>query len=492
MAKLPHSKLKLWQAMRSFKPTVQVDRIKFGDRSAFSGQSIDFGPFTVICGPHRSGKSTLLNYLAEGLCRGVTRSDQPPFVGRRRSQRKNEPTMGGEVELSFRNNVSKHTIKTDLDTPYDEIPEPEYGHDHVCSSFYTPYDSMLIGEFFDNYNFSPLDSGSNNWAQKKSDLDALREILGVTYDEAIYIAANIVNGAPTFPFVKARSGNDWMDSSSMSFGELAVHRLRWEVGRPYERTVVLLDEPEANIAPRGHAPLLDELARLSRASDVQVIMATHSPSFISRIPLDFVRICVRHGQSVSISTPSRRSDLRDMLGMDNPLSFFILVEDPVAEAVLKMILTAHNFLLMSETEIFKVGSWKDVIATASALSNSRRTRTVAVIDGDQRQNRATFIGVPSIFYLPGTEPPEKVILSFAGQYPQRLADELHCSLTSMTIYLAELAGEEHHKWLTRLSERTGQDWQYCLRAAFHIWHSAPENIRDSEILTRNIEETLSI
>ena len=171
--------------------------------------------------------------------------------------------MGGEVKLSFRNNVSKHTIKTDLDTPYDEIPEPEYGHDHVCSSFYTPYDSMLIGEFFDNYNFSPLDSGSNNWAQKKSSLDALREILGVTYDEAIYIAANIVNGAPSiFPFVKARSGNDWMDSSSMSFGELAVHRLRWEVGRPYERTVVLLDEPEANIAPRGHAPLLDELARL--------------------------------------------------------------------------------------------------------------------------------------------------------------------------------------------------------------------------------------
>ena len=182
-----------------------------------------------------------------------------------------------------------------------------------------------------------------------------------------------------------------------------------------------------------------------------------------------------------------------MLGMDNPLSFFILVEDPVAEAVLKMILTAHNFLLMSETEIFKVGSWKDVIATASALSNSRRTRTVAVIDGNSGdKNRATFIGVPSIFYLPGTEPPEKVILSFAGQYPQRLADELHCSLTSMTIYLAELAGEEHHKWLTRLSERTGQDWQYCLRAAFQYGIQPREYSRLGDSDTKHRRDPLHL
>jgi energy-coupling factor transporter ATP-binding protein EcfA2 len=491
MVNLSHSKLKLWQSMQSFRPAVQIESIKFGSRSAFSGQSVDFAPFTVICGLHGSGKSTLVNYLAEGLCRNVTSSDQPPFVGRRKSQRGKKLVMGGEVELSLRCEAALHALKADLDSADSKSPGTEHYSDHVCSYLYTPYDSVLIGEFFDNYDFSSsLEEHGKGWVQKRADLNALREILGVTYDAAVYTPANIVHLAPTFPFVRARAGDAWVDSSSMSFGELAIHRLRWEVANPYPNTVILLDEPEANIAPRGHAPLLDELARLARASNVQIIMATHSPSFINRVPLSFVRICVRRGQTVSIYTPTRPSDLRDVLGAGNPLNFFVVVEDQVAEAALRMILTAHSFLLLSETEILKVGSWTDVIATTSGLSNSRRTRTVAVIDGDQRQSTSQLKANAPIRHLPGSQPPEKVFLDFAGRYPEKLAAKLDCSLSSMSIYLAELVGEEHHRWLARLSERTGHDWRFCLRAAFEIWHTDPENTREAEALTRKIEEDL--
>ncbi|MGW4469726.1 AAA family ATPase [Nonomuraea sp. NPDC004354] len=478
--------------MKDFKPTTQLTSVKFADDAAFAGQSIRVEPFTVVCGAHGSGKSTLLHYIAECLERESTHPDNPPFVGRRSWRRDQAGYLGGHIELTIRDGETHYVLQQNLslaDTAKSQVVISG-GRFKRCYPFlFTPFDSALFPEFFDHHNFKlgNIEQAGAEVVQTRKDLDALREILGMPYDEVIYVPSHIEDGAPIFPYVRARVGDAWLDSSSMSYGELVIHKLRWEVRYPYERTVILLDEPEANIAPRGHAALLDELARLARAANVQVITTTHSPAFINRVPQDWIRICVRRGKSASLLTPSRVSDLRDVLGVESPLNYFIVVEDIVAEAILRMILIAHRFPTLSETEILKVGSWRDAITTASGLSTSRRVRSAAVLDGDQRGNKATLAPSTGIFFLPGNAPPEKVVLEYAAQYPEELAERLNCSEASIDIYLAELAGLEHHRWLNLLSNRTGQDWQHCLRSAFSIWHSSPANMREAEELSRSIE-----
>ncbi|MGW2417995.1 AAA family ATPase [Streptomyces sp. NPDC001709] len=328
----------------------------------------------------------------------------------------------------------------------------------------------------------------DSWSQSRRDLDALRDILGVAYEEVIYYPVRADSLAPIFPYVRARRGNRWVDSFSMSYGELSVHRMRWFVRHPYQDSLVILDEPEANIAPRGHAALVDELARLARSAGVQVIAVTHSPAFITRVPLDFVRICVRGEGDPLLLQPSLVSDLRDMLGVESPLRGVVLVEDEVARELLRLMLSVHGFIGGNEIEVIDVGSWNDVLVTASGISNSGRLRVAAVIDGDQRENlKGKGTGRDALF-LPGKESPEKVVMRSAAQNPKELARGLGCSDSSISIYLAELAGMDHHRWLEILARRTGNDWRYCLRAAFSIWHEIPENYADAEALVRNIEK----
>ncbi|WP_237101677.1 ATP-dependent endonuclease [Nonomuraea sp. MG754425] len=481
--------------MKDFKPTTQLTSMKFADDAAFAGQSIQVEPFTVLCGAHGSGKSTLLHYIAECLQRESTHPDNPPFVGGRSWRRDQAGYLGGHIEFTIRDDEGHHILQQNLGLVDATKSQMVISHRRFkgCYPFlFTPFDSMLFPEFFDHHNFKQgnVEQAGAEILQTRKDLDALREILGVPYDEVVYVPSHIEDGAPIFPYVRARVGDAWLDSSSMSYGELVVHKLRWEVRHPSERTVILLDEPEANIAPRGHAALLDELARLARAANVQVIMTTHSPAFINRVPQDWIRICVRRGKSASLLTPSRPSDLRDALGVESPLKYFIVVEDFVAEAILRMILVAHRFPALSETEILKAGSWRDAITTVTGLSTSRRVRSAAVLDGDQRDDRAARTPSTGIVFLPGNAPPEKVVLEYAAQYPEELAMRLHCSEASINIYLAELAGLEHHQWLDLLSNRTGQDRQHCLRSAFSIWHSSPANMREAEELAQSIETLL--
>lgn len=495
LANLSHAKLKLWKSMTGFKPALQILRIEFLQDSAFAGQAINVEPFTVVCGLHGSGKTTFLHYIAECLQRESTHPDNPPFVGSRGWKSSQEGSLGGQVELTLRDEGISRVVQRDLDAVERTMRYHYIRRDDTPKYYpflFTPFDSILIPEFFDHHvsRRRTIEQAGEAIIQRRKDLDALREILGVSYDEVIYIPAHIEDGAPIFPFVRARVGDTWLDSSSMSYGELIIHKLRWEVRYPQERSVILLDEPEANIAPRGHGALLDELARLARAADVQVIMTTHSPAFINRVPQNWIRVCVRRGGHNSIFTPSQPSDLRYALGVESPLKYFIAVEDFMAEAILRIILATHNFPALSETEILRAGSWHDVITCVSALSTSQRVRSVAVLDGDQRNNRIKPLNNSKTCFLPGEAPPEKVLLDFAAQFPNELAKQLNCSLASINIYLAELAAEEHHRWLDLLSMRTGQDKQHCLRSVFDIWHSDPANRQQAEELTREIEDFL--
>ncbi|MEU8931852.1 AAA family ATPase [Streptomyces sp. NPDC048409] len=442
-------------------------------------------PFTVISGLHGAGKSTLLKCISESLMTGMWSREHPPFLGVH-----SPATLGGQVEVSGSKGGAafSYTVDLSVKSEWRDRGSSKVGiFPDVHNLFEVPSE---IAMFFQD---APTDGKviekqeGAEWVQSRKDLDALRDILGVTYDEVVYYPVKVDYLSPIFPYVRARQGDRRVDSYSMSYGELSVHRMRWFVRHPYDDSIVLLDEPEANIAPRGHAALVDDLARLARAARVQVLAVTHSPVFLTRVPLEFVRVCVRTSHGPMVMQPSKTSDLRDALGVENPLRSIILVEDEAALELLKLVLAAHSFASSGEVEIIDVGSWNDVLSMKVGLSKSQRLRAVAVVDGDQRNNPKLNDASRNVLFLPGAEPPERVLIRYAIQYPEELAKLLGCSLASVNVYLSELDGLDHHRWLETLSLRTGNDWRYCLRAAFSIWHEESKNRALTEKLVRDIE-----
>lgn len=417
--------------------------------------------------------------------------DYPPFYrGRRYSNLRTEmrPSLSGEcqVSLSRPGGLIEYVVDFTQPTKRGSASEVVESGGQIVPDVINPHVvSVDINTFFQDFYLSDLEDEEAAGVpeiQKKADLDALRDILGVTYQEVIYIPVDVGHGFD-FPYAKAKKDGEWIDSHQMSHGELCVHYIRWVLKHP-TNGVVLLDEPEANIAPRGHAALLDEIARLARVSKSQVVLSTHSAAFLSRVPLAWVRMCVRPSMVPLIIEPSRPSDLRDTLGIENPLKLLILVEDDAAQHLLNMILTVHSFPLLSESEIVAAGSWRDVLTTTKAVFKSSRISALAVLDGDQRSEAPED---PRVFFLPGNEAPEKVLFKHAASQSDQMAEKLGCSLASMNVYIAGMLGLEHHQWLTFLSRRTGQDWHYCLRSVFDVWHTDPRNSEACEHLTREIE-----
>ncbi|MFC7892624.1 AAA family ATPase [Streptomyces sp. NPDC057381] len=476
--------------MDHFQPEVYVKHVDFKEGSPYEGQSVTLAPITLVAGAHGSGKTTFLSLIAECLRAGARHYEVPPII---RPQGHGEPFLGGQCLLKVQRSSGEVEIHADLDVSRRTSQDSDSTEVEFLPILQGSYDvSSDIQIFFQDVRlkFLEKDLAGEPWEQKKKDLDALREILGFSYDEATYYPLDVDNSGVVFPYVRGRRGEEWIDSFQMSYGELTVHKLRWEVANAPANSVLLLDEPEANIAPRGRGALVDEIARLARGSNRQVIIATHSAEFLGRVPLSAIRMCVRVGSSRAILTPSRPADLRDSIGVDHPLRFFLVVEDETAEAALSLLLTASQFPLLSETEIIKAGSWTDVIVTHVSISSSSRVRSVAVIDGDQRTKVPTSKRSSRILFLPGIEPPEKVFVQHAARHPEQLARRLNCSIQSISVYIAEMLGTDHHRWLTLLAKRTGHDWRHCLRAAFEIWYSNPENESEASALVEQIVEAL--
>ncbi|MET8565955.1 AAA family ATPase [Streptomyces flaveolus] len=490
MVNVPHASMRLWNSMKNFEPKISVRRIDFKEGSPFEGQSVDLAPVTLIAGTHGAGKTTLLSLISECLRADSRSHDIPPFI---RPQRKIQAFLGGHHSITIRADGEQKQIDADLSLTREAWRNQPTSGMELNPIYQDAYDvSSDIQIFFQDVSpgFLEDDLDGDPWRQKRRDLDALRGILGISYDEATYYPIDVSHIGFPFPYVRARHGDTWTDSFQMSYGELTVHLIRWSIRNSPENSVLLLDEPEANIAPRGRAALLDEMAFLARSADKQMIIATHSAEFMSRVPLSCIRMCVRLGDSRAVLNPSRPADLRDALGVDHPLRFFVIVEDEVAAASLGLILTANQFPFLGETEVLQAGSWSDVMVTTRSLSTSTRVRAAAVLDGDQRGILKSSDTSQEVLFLPGSEPPEKVFVQHAARHPEEFARRLDCSIQSISVYIAEMLGVDHHRWLTLLAKRTGHDWRYCLRVAFDIWHSNPDNAAETKSLVEQVMTAL--
>jgi predicted ATPase len=70
-----------------------------------------------------------------------------------------------------------------------------------------------------------------------------------------------------------------------------------------ERTLVLIDEPEAHLHPPLQASFIRALSNLLTSRNGAGILATHSPVMLQEVPQDCVWLLFREGQSVSYERP---------------------------------------------------------------------------------------------------------------------------------------------------------------------------------------------
>nr|BFE64989.1 hypothetical protein GCM10020063_095150 [Dactylosporangium thailandense] len=474
---------KRWRRLVEANTPVHLQSLSVIESDAFEIQTVDFQRVTALTGSHGTGKSLLLRTV-EALFGYATPTMVPPFI-RIGDSTYERDRLGGVFEvtvmtpegcLTRRVNVgdtAERRLETWRDAEVDDAPLTANWWPSYCGPIYAFAELNNLEDYIRTEDRLSDCKHSN---LSPEDLRGLKNILGRSYDRVtVYTfpteSADDLGHDYPIPLVFAEHGGKVIDSSKMSTGELWVHYLLWFLREAEEGTFVLIDEPEAFIASRGHRALADEIARYCLRKDLQLLVATHSPDILSRFPLSHVRMCIRSSEKIEIVRPTSLVQLRDAVGVESAVRGLVLVEDDMAVHVLRSVLGDFDVSLTRELEIVPAFGEANVIAGLRSFESSSRIAVVAVLDGDQRNS---IKDSPRLFFLPGKRSPEDELLDLTKNGLERLAGIIGRPVTDISATLSNLAGLDHQYQLRKLAEELGVPESFIRHALVKTWLNRPE------------------
>ncbi len=165
-------------------------------------------------------------------------------------------------------------------------------------------------------------------------VERMGEILSALAPVPLRVQPRIQNGRVSIEFEQERSEGGPMkfDSASMSDGTLRILGLLLAVFQRSARTLLVFEEPEANVHPRALSIVSDLLEGISRK--IQVLVTTHSPELLDAkwISDDHIRVVYWEDDASRISRigkASREALQEQIMGAGELLRSSLLDRPPV-------------------------------------------------------------------------------------------------------------------------------------------------------------------
>jgi len=127
--------------------------------------------------------------------------------------------------------------------------------------------------------------------------DALRDvssILGKSYDECLLLSHNFFGGTEGLTAYFKTNHISYSEAYA-GRGEFAVIKLVYEVGKAPNNALIILDEPEVSLHPGAQAELKKFLLRAVLKKKLQVVICTHSPTFVECLPNEAIKLFINDG-----------------------------------------------------------------------------------------------------------------------------------------------------------------------------------------------------
>jgi predicted ATPase len=208
----------------------------------------------------------------------------------------------------------------------------------------------------------------------------INEILDKKYDEIKIIKHRFFNGTWGTSII-FNSGCQYSEANSGS-GEFIVSNVVERLESIPNNSLLLLDEPELSLHPGAQKRLLEYFLDLIIKKKIQIILSTHSPSFVELIPNHCVKnFIINDNNKVIIEQGVNYLNAFDNLenSYDSPN---VIVEDSLAKKILEKIIKNECLSGQFNVRYFSGGASSiktSLITTFSKVDDNNR---FFILDGD--------------------------------------------------------------------------------------------------------------
>lgn len=236
---------------------------------------------------------------------------------------------------------------------------------------------------------------TENFVLSSEQLASVNKILQKNYSEARYIRHKLYDKNTYSPSVIFKTASRSYSECFAGSGELAVVNfvLALENMEPY--ALLLLDEPETSLHPGAQERLTEYLLRLANEKFIQVIISTHSPTFVQLLPAEALVVLDETSDGVAPRPFPTKSSAFERLGVIDKEKITILAEDKLLKAVVD-----QATLRLPKAVRAKVNVVAADLGVSEMFSNQVRahiqtnSKVLMVVDGDQAEVEKIFTQDP--------------------------------------------------------------------------------------------------
>ncbi|MFD6699399.1 MULTISPECIES: hypothetical protein [unclassified Microbacterium] len=298
---------------------------------------------------------------------------------------------------------------------------------------------------------------------------------------------------PLMPYFTATYAGLDYDALEMGLGEFSVHFLFWILEQYRDRSglLLLLDEPDAYLAPVGVSRLLDRLLAICKARRWRMLISTHSEEMIaSAIEHQSFMLLRRSSGGESEGVHSEDDDsIADTLLARPSIRRVLYVEDESAMYLARALLDHADLRLSRTISIVWTKGVGDLVVLRDRLPRPPRpdVRFAVVPDGDQRDevSDAEVGGRWPLHFLPTEMDPDFLFRTLKA-VPADLARALGVEPGALQRKLDDLEGEDDHDWVNQLGEAYGRP--HVLTALASHWASL--NPEDAKTFAQAVKDAI--
>jgi len=428
---------------------------KFIDFNTFRGVTdplnIPENGIVAFCGLNGVGKSTILSVIKK-------------IMGFELNEYEKNKVGDVLVKASFVSDGNTLNVDSNLNTLPQKI---------TCDDLFFSIDFETVNgihnKFIETGNLKEWLEQNESQSFEEKDIQEVNSIMGKNYTKISCVEMEF-NDDQVYPYFDVTESAFGYGSEKMGKGEYYILYLFWILMRGGKNSTIILDEPEIGISIFSQKKLMDYLSVCVCEKRFNLMITTHSPFVLERLPIENIKIVAKNGPNISIVQPQNMTDVTEHLDIDSLYEGILLVEDKTAQDYLLWILEKNApYLLSSYIVSIANGGDTSITHVLSSAENIVHNPFVflGVFDGDVRDN-PTFKDLKNTVFLPGIVPFEEEFRQYIQNADNRkkISASMGLDDSKLMLSISKHCGEDYHDFFINVFKdmhRNGKDFisAYC-------------------------------